>query len=76
MVQWIKEDTVLPQLWHRSKLQLRFDSRPGNVHMRCSQNGGWGELAFQGIFFQFLYAVPCITAIIEQRKREGKWKGK
>ena len=32
VVQWVKE-LVLPQLWCRSQLWLRFDPWPGNFHM-------------------------------------------
>ena len=27
------KDSVLPQLWCKSQLQLRFNPRPGNIHM-------------------------------------------
>ena len=30
--QWVK-DLVLPQVWRRSQLWLRFDPWPGNFHM-------------------------------------------
>ena len=30
--QWVK-DLVLPQLWHRLQLQLRFSPRPEYFHM-------------------------------------------
>ena len=29
----VVKDLVLPQLWHRSQLQLRFDGCPGNFHV-------------------------------------------
>ena len=32
VAQWVK-DLVLPQLWYRLQLQLRFDSWPRNFHM-------------------------------------------
>ena len=29
----VSKDPALPQLWHRSQLQLRFYPWPGNVHV-------------------------------------------
>ena len=38
MVQWVK-DPVLPQLWHRSQLQLKFDAWPGNFQASSAKKG-------------------------------------
>ena len=31
LMQWVKDPVLLPQLWHRSQLQLRFHPQPGNL---------------------------------------------
>ena len=36
-VQWVK-DPVLPQLWRRSQMQLRFSPLPGNFHIPLVQS--------------------------------------
>ena len=36
LLQWVK-DLALPQLWHRSQLQLRFNPWPRNFHMQWKQ---------------------------------------